>query len=69
MSTLVDELASILTRINADGTTMLLVEQNVDLALSISNYTYVLDEGKLSFEGESETVRENQEVKDRYLTV
>lgn len=51
MSTLVDELASTLTRINADGTTMLLVEQNVDLALSISDHTYVPDEGKISFEG------------------
>lgn len=69
MPTLVDELGDILVDINQDGTTMLLVEQNVELALTISQYAYVLEEGAITFEGESDAVRENQEVKDRYLSV
>lgn len=69
MPTIVDELRDILVDINEAGTTMLLVEQNVELALSISEYAYVLDEGVITFEGESDAVRENQEVKDRYLSV
>lgn len=69
MPTLVQELAEILAEINRNGTTMLLVEQNVDLALRISDYAYLLDEGAMVFEGESDDVRGNQDVKSRYLSV
>jgi branched-chain amino acid transport system ATP-binding protein len=69
MPTLVQELAEILAEINENGTTMLLVEQNVDLALRISDYAYLIDEGAMVFEGDSDAVRENEDVKSRYLSV
>jgi len=69
MPTLVEELADILAEINANGTTMLLVEQNVDLALRLSDYTYLIDEGAIVFEGDSDSVRQNEEVKSRYLSI
>jgi len=66
---LFEELADILAEINANGTTMLLVEQNVDLALRLSDYTYLIDEGAIVFEGDSDSVRQNEEVKSRYLSI
>jgi branched-chain amino acid transport system ATP-binding protein len=56
-----------LLKLKGEGLTMLLVEQNVRMALSVSDYAYVLAEGKIAFEGPARTVAENPEVKKAYL--
>jgi branched-chain amino acid transport system ATP-binding protein len=56
-----------LLKLKAEGLTMLLVEQNVRLALAVSDYAYVLSEGKIAIEGTARSVAENEEVKRAYL--
>ena len=70
MPTLVEKLRDILVQINEeDGITMLLVEQNVSLALEISDYAYVLDEGSIQSHGPSEEIAGDEEIKRKYLAV
>lgn len=69
MPTLVEDLREILKQINEDGMTMLLVEQNSRLALDISSYGYIIDEGIIEAEGSSAELRADEEIKRRYLTV
>lgn len=69
MPSLVEQLRDIFVRINDAGVALLLVEQNVELALSISDYGYVIDEGMIQAEGPSSELEENEEVKQRYLAV
>jgi branched-chain amino acid transport system ATP-binding protein len=49
------------------GITILLVEQNANLALEISHYGYVLETGRIILEGDSATLRQNPQVKSAYL--
>lgn len=51
----------------ATGLTILLVEQNANLALSISNYAYVLETGNIKLEGEAKELASNPEVRKAYL--
>ena len=53
--------------INKEGATILLVEQNAQLALEISHYAYVLETGSLILEGESGKVLKDPKVKQAYL--
>lgn len=69
MPSLVEKLRDILQRINEDGITILLVEQNVELALDISDYGYVIDEGEIKAEGPSDELQADEEVKNRYLAL
>ena len=64
---LVIELFDIIRKLKEAGLTMLLVEQNVHLALAVSDYAYVLSQGRIEIEGEAETVREMDEVRAAYL--
>ncbi len=66
---LVIELFDIIRRLKEEGMTMLLVEQNVHLALAISDYAYVLSEGKVEIEGEASVVRQMDEVREAYLGI
>ncbi len=54
-------------KINHEGTTVLLVEQNAQLALESSSYAYVLETGEIILEGEAAKVLENPKVKQAYL--
>ncbi len=63
----VDDLIDIVKEINADGTAVLLVEQDVQLALDNSHYGYVLATGRLAMEGVSADLIQNKEIKDVYL--
>ena len=63
----VDDLIDIVKNINAEGTAVLLVEQDVQLALDNSHYGYVLATGRLAMEGPSEELLQNREIKDVYL--
>ena len=54
-------------KINREGTTVLLVEQNAQLALECSSFAYVLETGGILLEGEASRVLENPKVKQAYL--
>jgi branched-chain amino acid transport system ATP-binding protein len=69
MPSLVEKLRDILTEINERGISMLLVEQNVDLALDISDYAYVISEGVIEAEGTATDIQENEQIKEEYLKV
>ncbi len=66
---LVLELFEVLRRLKAEGLTMLLVEQNVQLALAISDYAYVLADGRVELEGPSREVAQNEHVRKAYLGI
>jgi branched-chain amino acid transport system ATP-binding protein len=66
---LVLNLFEILRRLKAEGLTMLLVEQNVQLALAISDYAYVLADGRVELEGLSSEVAQNEHVRKAYLGI
>ena len=53
--------------IRASGSTMLIVEQNADRSLKMSDYAYVFETGRNKFEGPAEEIRNNEEVKRLYL--
>jgi branched-chain amino acid transport system ATP-binding protein len=64
---LVEEIFAIIQEINAQGTSILLVEQNAQMALSIADRAYVLETGRIVLEGSAQEVGENPEVKVAYL--
>jgi branched-chain amino acid transport system ATP-binding protein len=64
---LVQQVFSTIKEINAQGTTVLLVEQNALQALSIANRAYVLQTGRVVLEGPAEEVKENETVRKAYL--
>jgi len=69
MPSMVEQISRILGEVNRDGVTILLVEQNVEMALSISSRGYVIDQGVIQFEGSAKELRENREIQLRYLAV
>jgi branched-chain amino acid transport system ATP-binding protein len=60
-------LFEMLRKLQDEGLTMLLVEQNVHMALQISDYAYVLSEGRVTLEGPAGEVANNPEVQKAYL--
>ena len=64
---LVKEIFAIIRQINQDGKTILLVEQNAYAALSIANYAYILEVGKITLSGPGKELLENPAVKEAYL--
>ncbi|MCQ3942823.1 MAG: hypothetical protein DPW22_06355 [Alphaproteobacteria bacterium] len=64
---LVAKLGEIIREIARSGTTILLVEQNVHLALSIASYGYVLRDGKIALAEPAEKLRGNEAVTKQYL--
>jgi branched-chain amino acid transport system ATP-binding protein len=66
---LVLELFSGLERLRGEGLTMLLVEQNVHMALAVSDYAYVIQEGRVVLQGPPEELARNQQVQASYLGI
>jgi len=64
---LVDAIFDIIRQINDQGTTILLVEQNAQLALQFSHRGYVLETGEITLADTSEALRTNEQVKKAYL--
>lgn len=65
---IVNGLFATLSRINKElGTTMLIVEQNANLALEIATYAYVLESGKISLEGPAQEIAAHDGVRAAYL--
>lgn len=58
-----------LLKLKDQGLTMLLVEQNVHMALSVSDYAYVVSEGQVTLEGPANEVAENSDVQKAYLGI
>jgi branched-chain amino acid transport system ATP-binding protein len=69
MPLLVEMIGEIIQNINQTGVTVLLVEQNVEMALNISHRAYVIDEGRIQSSGTAKEILENEEIQRRYLTV
>ncbi|MCE5206756.1 MAG: ABC transporter ATP-binding protein [Chloroflexi bacterium] len=67
MPTLVKEVFKIIQEIRAEGTTILLVEQNARKALAIAEYAYVIETGKVVLEGPANQIREMDQVRKAYL--
>ncbi len=64
----VEEIFAIVSRLTeTQGLTVLLVEQNAELALSFASYGYVLENGRIALEGEAAQLRGNDSVKEFYL--
>ena len=66
---LVKEVFDIIKKINAQGKTILLVEQNAFAALNLTHYAYVLEVGEIVLEGSGEELIRNPQVREAYLGV
>lgn len=64
---LVKEIFDIIEELNKQGITILLVEQNAKMALSVSRRAYVLETGKITIEGDAKELLEDPRVKKAYL--
>ena len=64
---LVKEIFSIIKTINEEGTTVLLVEQNANMALSIADYAYVLETGRITLSGPAADLSASEAVRKAYL--
>ena len=63
----VDEIFKIIQKISAEGTTVLLVEQNAKKALAIADRAYVLETGKIALSGDAKELMNNESIKKAYL--
>lgn len=66
---LVESILKAIQQINSSGTSILLVEQNVSLALELAERAYVLEKGEIKLSGESKDLRESEYVKNSYLGI
>ncbi|MBR0648216.1 ABC transporter ATP-binding protein [Roseomonas terrae] len=65
---LVKEVFGIIRQLNSDlGITILLVEQNARMALSVATYGYIMEQGKVVLDGDAAALAENEDVKEFYL--
>ena len=65
---LVEEIFGIVSRLNEEeGVTILLAEQNTNMALRYARYGYILENGRVVLDGEASALRENEDVKEFYL--
>ena len=64
---LIREIFSIIADINKAGTTVLLVEQNANMALSIAHRAYVLETGRIALSGDAKELAASEEVRKAYL--
>ncbi len=66
---IVQEIARILIEINKQGVSIVLVEQNAELALQLARHGYVLETGKISLQGEANGLMDNDHVRKAYLGI
>jgi branched-chain amino acid transport system ATP-binding protein len=66
---LVEEIFKIIVDINKEGTSILLVEQNAQMALSVASRAYVLETGTIVLSGAAKEIAANPEVKKAYLGI
>ena len=63
----VDEIFEVIRKINAAGTSILLIEQNAFLALKTADRAYVLENGKFTMSGDADVLLKDPKVKEAYL--
>jgi branched-chain amino acid transport system ATP-binding protein len=66
---LVQNLTDILGAINRRGTTILLVEQTLEVAMTLSHRLYVMDQGRIQFEGTPDALRRDPTIQQRFLEI
>ena len=66
---LVESIFEIIQKLNQEGTTILLIEQNAAKALQVANRGYVLETGHIVLAGSAEELKNNKQVQDTYLGV
>ena len=64
---LVRNIKNVIKEINESGTTVLLVEQNANMALKVAHQAYVLETGKITMSGTGQELLENPDIKAAYL--
>ena len=64
---IVQNIFNIIREINEQGTTVLLIEQNANMALKIANFGYVMETGRISLSGTGQDLLANEQVKELYL--
>lgn len=64
---LVQEVRDIIVEINQQGTSVLLIEQNASMALSIAHHGYIMETGKMVMDGEPDKLLKDEDVKEFYL--
>ncbi|MBE7941302.1 ABC transporter ATP-binding protein [Ramlibacter aquaticus] len=69
MPVLVDEMFELFARMKGQGTTILLVEQNVERALSISDRAYILDQGRIVHQAGAQALLADEDIQSRYCAV
>ena len=62
-----DRIFSIIRKLHEQGITILLVEQNAKMALSIADRAYVLETGRITMEGDAKELLNNEQVRKAYL--
>jgi len=63
----IENIRDIIVEINSRGTSVLLIEQNAMMALSIANYGYVMETGKVVMDGDAKKLLEDDDVREFYL--
>ena len=66
---IVEEIAVIVEELSAQGMTVVLVEQNAELALELADYAYVLETGNMALEGPAKELHDNDHVRAAYLGI
>ena len=69
MPLLVQEMFALFVRMKHEGITILLVEQNVERALQISDRAYILDQGRIVHQGNAQALLDDREIQERYCAV
>ena len=64
---IIDEIFAIIKQLNEDGMSILLVEQNATKALQVADYFYLLDQGKVTFSGTPDQLKDDDIIKRAYL--
>ncbi len=65
----VDTISDVIAAIRKDGVDVILVEQNAEVALAISDYGYVLEDGRVVMQGDAQELARNDDVKRAYLGI
>lgn len=67
--TIVQRVADLIEELNDEGMTVLLIEQNVEIALELADRAYVIDQGEIVYEGTADDLRERDELMARHLGI
>ena len=66
---IVQQIGQIIGQLKESGISILLVEQNIFMALELADYVYIISKGVMEYESTPEALRDNEEVKEKYLGV